>query len=218
MIKLCIFDLDGTLINSIEDLADSGNFALSEMGYPIHPVDAYKIFVGNGIPKLIERITPENHRNPETLSEIHRLFSERYKIHCLDKTKPYDGILKLIDYCKENDIKTAVLSNKADNFAKFIVSEVFIENTFDFVMGQREDIAKKPAPDGVIKILDLFSVSEEETVLMGDSDVDIITAKNAKIHSIGAAWGFRGKQELVDAGAEYTSDTPTECIDILKNF
>ncbi len=218
MIKLCIFDLDGTLINSIEDLADAGNFALSEMGYPTHDVDAYKYFVGNGIPKLIERMTPENKRTPEILSTVHKIFSERYKVHCLDKTKPYDGIIKLIEFCRENNIKTAVLSNKADNFAKFIVDTVFPEKTFDFVMGQREDIPKKPAPDGVLKILDLFSVKKEEALLMGDSDVDIITAINSGIHSIGAAWGFRGEEELKGAGAERIAFSPMEVIGILKNL
>ncbi len=218
MIKLCIFDLDGTLINSIEDLADAGNFALTEMGYPEHSVDEYKFFVGNGIPKLIERMTPENERTPEILSKVHKIFSERYQTHCLDKTKPYDGVFELIEYCRQNGIKTAVLSNKADNFAKFIVNTVFPEDTFDFVMGQTADIPKKPAPDGVFKILDLFRINKEEALLVGDSDVDIITSENAKIHSVGAAWGFRGEAELKDAGAESIAFSPIECIDILKKL
>ena len=163
-------------------------------------------------------MTPENERTPEILAKVHKVFSERYQAHCLDKTRPYDGVMELIGFCRENSIKTAVLSNKADNFAKFIVDTVFPENTFDFVMGQREDIPKKPAPDGVFKILDLFSVEKEEALLMGDSDVDIITAKNAGIHSIGAAWGFRGEAELRGAGAENIALSPTECTDILKNL
>lgn len=218
MTKLCIFDLDGTLINSLEDLADSSNFALSQMGFDTHPLEAYKHFVGNGIPKLIERMTPENKRTSEVLTELRDIFSERYNAHCLDKTKPYDGVLELIEYCHKNNIKIAVLSNKADNFAKYIVNSIFPADTFDFVMGQREDIPKKPAPDAVFKILENFSVDKSDAVIIGDSDVDMMTAKNAGIHSVGAVWGFRGKQELADAGAEFTADIPVECIEKIKKL
>ena len=220
MIRLCIFDLDGTLINSLKDLADCCNTVLADEGFPVHPLDAYRHFVGNGIPKLIERILPEGERTEEQMADIRKRFDERYQSHCLDATRPYPGIVHLLDECRTKGILLAVLSNKAEPFAKFICREIFGDKAFDAVSGQKPEVPKKPAPDGVFSILKNFDVLPEEAVLIGDSNVDILTARNAGIHSIGACWGFRGRDELELAGAEALADLPKECKNIIlaKNW
>ena len=220
MIRLCIFDLDGTLIDSLKDLADCCNWVLEEGGFPPHPQNAYRHFVGNGIPKLIERILPEEERTEEQMASFRRRFDERYRAHCLDATKPYPGVSELLHTCREKGISLAVLSNKAEPFAKFICKEIFGEQAFDAVSGQKPETPKKPAPDGVYSLLMGLHVRPEETVLVGDSNVDILTAQNAGIHSIGACWGFRGREELEQAGAESLADTPKDCQNIIftKNW
>ena len=215
MIRLCIFVLDGTLINSLKDLADCCNTVLADEGLPIHPLDAYRHFVGNGIPKLIERILPEGERTEEKMARTRERFDERYQVHCLDATKPYPGVVHLLDECRDKGILLAVLSNKADPFAKFICREIFGAKAFDAVSGQKAEVPKKPAPDGVFSLLKEFNTLPEESVLIGDSNVDILTAKNAGLHSIGACWGFRGREELKRAGAEMLADYPEECENII---
>ena len=215
VIRLCIFDLDGTLINSLKDLADCCNAVLATEGLPEHPVDAYRHFVGNGIPKLIERILPEGERTEEKMARIRVQFDERYQAHCLDDTKPYPGIVHLLGECRNKGILLAVLSNKADPFAKFICQQIFGYKAFDAVSGQKAQVPKKPAPDGVFSLLKKFHTLPEESVFIGDSNVDILTAKNAGIYSIGACWGFRGRDELEKAGADMLADDPAECENII---
>lgn len=211
MIRLCIFDLDGTLINSLQDLADSCNTVLEEDGFPVHPLDAYRYFVGNGIPKLIERILPEDERTTERMVDVRNRFDKHYQAHCLDTTGPYPGIEELLAACREEKILLAVLSNKAEPFAKLICREIFGDGIFDAVCGQKPEVPKKPAPDGVFSLLRKFAIRPEQAVLIGDSNVDILTAQNAGIHSIGACWGFRGRDELEEAGAEALASTPKDC-------
>ena len=215
MIRLCIFDLDGTLIDSLKDLADSCNGVLEEEGFPTHPLDAYRYYVGNGIPKLIERILPERERSEEKMADIRRRFDERYQVHCLDATKPYPGIMELLSECKKKEIFLALLYNKAEPFAKYICREIFKDGIFAAVVGQKPEVEKKPAPDGVFSLLKEFNIRPEEAVLIGDSNVDILTAQNAGIHSIGACWGFRGREELEQAGAEALAELPKDCQNIL---
>ena len=214
MIKLLIFDLDGTLINSIEDLALAANYALEKNGFPIHDTDKYYYFVGNGIQKLIERAVPEN-TDKDVIIKVKNDFSDYYNLHYIDKTKPYDGITTLIEDLKNKDVKTAVASNKPDVFTKIIVSH-FFENSFDFVQGQKEDIPKKPSPEIVYSILNELKISKDDAVFVGDSDVDIFTAKNSGIKSIGCLWGFRTKEELQNAGADYIIAHPNEILYILN--
>lgn len=213
MIKLVIFDLDGTLVNSIEDLADSVNLALSQNGYAQHPVDSYRKFVGNGTVKLIERALPQGTDKAEQ-ERIHAVFSEIYRSNCLNKTKPYEGILSLLSFLKQKGIKCAVASNKPDAFSKQIVHTLFGESVFDFVCGKASGCRSKPAPDIVYNIMRELGFSAHETIMIGDSDVDVITAHNAGIRCIGCEWGFRGREELTEAGAEYIVSTPQEIADI----
>lgn len=216
MYKLIIFDLDGTLVNSIYDLADAVNNSLAEMGFPIHKTDKFYRFVGDGTLKLAERALPKNERSEDNINKLHSLFSEKYNKCCLNKTKAYDGINQLITDLKSNGIKCAVASNKPDKFSKHIVHNIFGENTFDLIMGKCDGVPTKPAPDIVYNILSELKINKDETIFAGDSDVDVITAHNSGLKCIGCVWGFRGEEELKNAGADFLADKPTEIINIAK--
>lgn len=213
MKSLIIFDLDGTLINSIYDLADAVNSALAQLGYPGHEVEKYYHFVGNGTLKLCERALPEDRRSSEEIMRLHSLFSEKYEKCCLDKTKPYEGIVQLLEKLKAMGVKCAVASNKTDVFVKHIVNSLFGEDAFDYIQGKTDTVPAKPNPQILDTIIGYFGIDKSECVMAGDSDVDIITAKRCGIESIGCAWGFRGVQELSYAGAEHIAYKPE---DILK--
>ena len=212
--KLIIFDLDGTLVDSLEDLADAANYAMKQFGYPTHPTEAFRYFVGNGIPKLIERCLPEGERSPERIEEVRQVFSQYYNVHFADKTRPYDGIPELIDKLKREGVKTAVASNKADDFTCCIIDS-FFKGSFDMVRGSREGVPKKPAPDIVSHIMKELGADAEHTYFAGDSNVDMCTAKNAGVTSIGCLWGFRTKEELLEGGADFLAEKPIQIFDIL---
>ena len=212
MYQTYLFDLDGTIINSLEDLADACNYVLREAGLPEHPVEAYRYFVGNGAYKLAERMLPEKMRSPENTAEYKARFDARYNGHYLDKTKPYPGIRETLDTLKKKGAKLAVLSNKPDNFVRKICRELFGEDYFDAVCGQRDGVAKKPAPDGVFALMKELDAKPEETLFIGDSNVDMETAKNAGLKSAGVVWGFRGREELEQAGADYLVESAGELL------
>lgn len=218
MKKLIIFDLDGTLVNSIYDLADAVNDSLIELGYPTHELDKFYHFVGNGTVKLSERALPEEHRSKAEIQRLHKLFSEKYQKCCLNKTLPYDGIKQALKSLKSLGLKCAVASNKPDNFVKYIVDNLFEVNTFDIISGKREGIPPKPDPQIIAEILRQLKIDRQDTVFAGDSDVDVITAHNANIPCIGCVWGFRGQQELIKAGADYLAATPLNISEIVKNI
>ncbi len=215
LIKLAIFDLDGTLVNSLEDLADAVNYALRKNGFPEHETDEYRYLVGNGLAILIKRALPDGFCNEETETAIKSDFDFYYNNHYCSKTKPYDGILELLKTLKENGIKLAVASNKPDTFAKIIV-EHFFKDTFDFVSGKTDSIPKKPAPDIVFKIIEELGVDKKNCIFAGDSDVDVLTAKNAGIISAGCLWGFRDFDELNKAGADYILSKPCEMLEVFN--
>lgn len=216
MYKAVIFDLDGTLINSLDDLADAVNYGLNKMKLPPYPTEAYKKFVGSGAIKLCERALKGKAENQDAVNTLHSYFSEYYDVHCLDKSAPYPGIPELISKLKDLGIRMAVASNKPDEFTNFIIKKMFPENTFSVVFGKRPSRDVKPAPDIVYDIIDKLCIPKDEIFLAGDSDIDIITAKNAGIKSVGCTWGFRGKSELIAAGADYTVDFPEEIIKFFK--
>ena len=208
MYKVAIFDLDGTLLNTLKDLADACNFALRSHGFSEHQIDEYKYFLGNGVYKLVERALPMDKKDGETVDKVLTEFKKYYEKHKSDFTKPYDGIEELLIALKEAGIKTAVVSNKPHEFAVEIVERYF-GKSFDIVFGKREGYLAKPDPTTVIETLNHFKCKKEEAVYIGDSDVDMFTGKNAGLFSIGAAWGFRGAEELSAAGADkivYTSE------------
>ena len=208
MYKVAIFDLDGTLLDTLKDLADACNFALRSYGFPEHQIEEYKYFLGNGVYKLVERALPMDKKDGETVDKVLTEFKKYYEKHKSDFTKPYDGIEELLIALKETGIKTAVVSNKPHEFAVEIVERYFAKS-FDIVFGKREGYLAKPDPTTVIETLNHFKCKKEEAVYIGDSDVDMFTGKNAGLFSIGVAWGFRGAEELSAAGADkivYTSE------------
>ncbi|MBR2455392.1 MAG: HAD family hydrolase [Clostridia bacterium] len=201
MINTIVFDLDGTLLNTLEDLKDSVNFALERQGYPLRDLGEIRSFVGNGIRLLMERAVPEN-TPAETFEICFKDFCDYYKIHMEDKTAPYDGINDMLTNIKKAGFKTAIVTNKADFAAQDLCKRMFGEN-IDFVVGSSDDRPNKPAPDGVFYALEKLNSKIENTVFVGDADTDILTAKNANLPSIGVLWGFRDREVIEEAGAEY---------------
>ena len=216
MYKTVIFDLDGTLLDTLEDLADACNYALSECGFPIHQVEKYRKFVGDGKYKLIQRVIPENKKTPETLNKVLSVYDEYYEKHMMDKTKPYCGIIELLDGLNEKGLKLAVVSNKPHEFATKVV-KTFFGDRLQLVLGQRVNFPTKPDPAIVFEVFKNFKVTPDECIYVGDSNVDIMTAKNAGIKSIGVAWGFRGKDELEAEGADFIASTAEELGELILN-
>lgn len=216
MIKLLIFDLDGTILNTLDDLADSMNYTLAHFNLPTHQTEKYKTFVGNGMAKLTHRALPENLRTDEYEKRVLDFFMDYYSKHSLDKTAPYENILQLLNNLKERRIKLAVVTNKAHT-AAIKICEHFFGDIFDIVIGQSDKFKTKPAPDSVNFVLNTLGVSANESLFIGDSNVDMQTAHNAEIKSIGVLWGFRSKEELINAGADYTVCTPQEIYDIVRS-
>lgn len=212
--KAIIFDLDGTLVNSIYDIADSMNTVLKSYNYPTHDYEAYKIFVGSGIKSLVVKALPETHNNEE---QVKRCFDEMmviYKDNCTNKTKAYDGIIELLDQLKAKDIKLAVLSNKADAYTKIVVSTLF-PNYFNPILGLKKEADKKPSPIAALEISKTLNINTNQIIFVGDTDVDMQTASNANMHAVGVLWGFRKQDELIANGAKHILKHPSELLDIL---
>lgn len=211
--KYVIFDLDGTILDTLDDLADAANAALKACGFPERTRDEVRLFVGNGIRKLIERAVPKG-TSEEDIVKTHEAFTAYYSVHCKDKTKPYKGIPELVKALKANGIRSAVVSNKADYGVKALCEEYF-EGLFDMSVGEREGIRKKPAPDSVFEAMRIMGADKAETVYIGDSDVDVMTAQNSGIDCIGVSYGFRGREFLEAHGAKVIADTVDELYEIL---
>ncbi len=206
-----IFDLDGTILATLDDLADSLNYALIKNNLPKRSLEEVRLFVGNGIRKLMERGVPCN-TEISVIDSVHSDFTEYYKKHCSDKTKPYDRILNMLENLKEKGIKLAVLSNKADYAVRDLCDKYFA-GYFDEVAGEKDGIPKKPAPDGVFEIIKKIGVTPNTCVYIGDSEVDIITAKNSGLDCIAVDWGFRDRNVLIDAGALIIVSSPEKLFD-----
>jgi len=217
--KLAIFDLDGTLLATLEDLASSVNRALTRHGYPTHPVEAFLQFVGNGVTKLIERALPEDVRtDSEILNKVIATYQQEYAIHYLDETKPYDGIRELLESLHAMDVKLAVLSNKPHDKTNEMTRHFFGDLPFAAIHGGRPGVKLKPDPASITEILDLVGADTAHTFYMGDSDVDMFTANNAGVFAAAALWGFRSMEELRAAGADALCKTPYDAIDCAKTF
>lgn len=212
--KLVIFDLDGTLLNTINDLATSTNYALRKFGYPEHEPADYRYFVGNGITKLVERALPEWARHEEQITQVKAEFVAYYSVHKSDLTVPYPGISELLEKLQQQQIKLAVASNKFDQATGELVHHYFGDRLFSIVLGQREGIPVKPNPAIVNDILEQTGVSRDEVLYVGDSGVDMQTARNAGVKSVGVTWGFRSRQELEENGALFVADQPAEILKI----
>lgn len=203
--KLVIFDLDGTILDTLEDLSISLNHALSVNGFPERTYDEARRFVGNGIRKLIERAVPEN-TSAEDTDKVYNDFHRHYSEHSADHTRPYDGINDLLERLKKNGIITAVVSNKADYAVQDLCKKYF-NGLFDYIAGEKSGVRRKPYPDAVIAVLEKFGVSGDQAVYIGDSEVDILTAANACIDSVIVDWGFRDREMLEENGASLIVST-----------
>lgn len=202
MYELAIFDLDGTLLDTISDLSTACNVALETFGYPRHSEETYKTYVGNGIYKLVERSLPLEARKEENVLRVKEVFDAYYKAHSLDQTKPYEGIINLLKNLKSKGISCGVVTNKAHPYAVELVN-LFFRDLIEHTVGQREGIPTKPHPQGVLEMMTYFKVPREACIYIGDSNVDMQTAQAAKLESIGVLWGFRSREELIQAGATY---------------
>ena len=201
--RLAIFDLDGTLLDTVADLANATNQALAQCGYPTHPTDAYYQFVGNGINKLFFRALPEEARTEENVMRIRSLFVPYYNEHNADDSRPYPGVSELLRTLQAQGVQVAVASNKYQQATAKLVGHFFPDIRFAAVYGQREGVAIKPDPAVVADILNDTGISRADTIYIGDSGVDMQTARNAEVESIGVSWGFRSVEELIDNGAEH---------------
>lgn len=214
MIKAIFFDLDGTLADSLLDLATSCNYALAKHGYNTHETEKYKYFVGDGMQKLIERILPEEYRTEELRTQVFNTFWSHYTAHYYDNTVAYKGIYELIAALKEKNYIIAVISNKADEMCQAVVNKLF-PNTFDLVCGKLENYPTKPDPALFNLLTQKLGVTAAECVIVGDSGMDMKTAVNSGTVGVGVLWGFREKEELLQNGARYIIKNPLELIDIL---
>lgn len=212
MIKLIIFDLDGTLLNTLEDLADSANYILQQHHYPTHPVEAYRYFVGNGIPKLIERILPEDKKRGSEYDLCLKEFLEYYQKHMADKTHPYKGITEVLEHFQSRGIKLAVATNKVHTAVAPLMSDYFPTIRFDVMMGQRSGVPVKPDPQIVYDIMKEAGCGAQDTFYAGDTAVDVQTAHNAGLRVIGLLWGYRPRKELEEAGADFIIETPKDLL------
>ncbi len=214
MKKLVIFDLDGTLLNTIADLAQSTNHALRTLGYPTHEEAAYNFMVGNGIDKLFERALPEGEKSKENVLRVRKEFVPYYDAHNADKSRPYPGIPELLEQLQAQGLQLAVASNKYQAATRKLVARYFPEIRFAAVFGQREGINVKPDPAIVEEILSITGVSKQDVLYVGDSGVDMQTAINAGVASCGVAWGFRPRTELEGFNPDYIVEKAEEIADI----
>ena len=211
--KAVIFDMDGTILNTLEDLKNATNYSLRQFGMPERSLEEVRIFVGNGIRKLVERAVPAG-TPKEKIDQILDVFLEYYEIHSADNTSPYPGILELVEKLKKSGIKTAVSTNKADVPAQELGREYF-NGIFDLIVGQQDGLKVKPAPDSVNKILSILDIQKKDAIYIGDSDVDVQTAKNSGLDFIGVSWGFRGREFLEKNGAKNIVDNANEILDLV---
>ena len=217
MIKAVLFDLDGTLADSLIDLADGVNRAIASKGFPTHEVEAFKYFVGDGIPKMIERALPEENRDAETVNEIKNIFLPYYAIHYADNTYAYEGMPELVNNLKSQGFIVAVVTNKEQNMANEVVTSLY-GDVFDLIFGKRDGIPAKPDPTAALMAMEELGVKPEECVFIGDSGMDVATAVNSGAVPVGELWGFRKKDELLANGAKYIIKKPQELLDIIKEL
>ena len=213
--KLIIFDLDGTLLDTLQDLGDSCNAILQRFGYPIHQLPAYKKFVGNGVQKLIERALPEYARTTEIIATLLTAFKSYYEEQTVSHTRPYIGIVSLLEMLKSSGYLISVASNKYHEAVIPLMEKYFPTIAFDLVLGHRTGHPAKPDPDIVLDTLRTLGIAKENCYYVGDSSVDMDTANNAGVTAIGVTWGFRDETELRQHGAKHIIHIPQELLDVV---
>lgn len=212
--KAVLFDLDGTLVDSVADIADSMNKVLENRNLPTHSYEVINDFIGSGLKNLVGKALPETHKNEGTIQSFFEEMVSEYRENCTNKTSPYNGIVDLLDELRSRNIKLAVLSNKADELTKKIGLSLF-PDYFDIVMGLKSEATKKPNPVAAIEISKDLGVAPEEILYVGDSGIDMQTAKNANMYAVGVLWGYRPKEELLAEGAQSIINHPLELLELL---
>jgi phosphoglycolate phosphatase len=213
--KAIIFDLDGTLLNTIGDLMDSMNLALGERGYPPHNETEYKLFVGNGMRKLTERALGGTDADEGTIVSVLNAFMSHYARLQREKTRPYDGIPETLETLKKRGLRLAVLSNKADINTRSVIDWFFPTHPFEMAVGQREGVPAKPDPTAALAMAAEMGLKPEEILYIGDSSVDMKTANSAGMYALGVLWGFRSREELIENGAKQLIERPEQILDIV---
>lgn len=216
MIKLVIFDLDGTLLYTLEDLADSCNYLLRKHQLPEHPLDSFRYFVGNGIKKLVERALPEEKRTETFIESFFQEMIAYYDLHKEDKTRPYPQIVETLEALQQRGIMLGVASNKVNQAMAPLMAHYFPSIRFTSVLGQREGIPIKPDPQIVFDIMEATGVTQEETLYVGDTGVDMDTAHGANVPAVGVLWGFRDRKELEGHQAEFIISQPEELLGFVE--
>lgn len=217
-IELAIFDLDGTLIDSMGDLADSMNAVLSDLGHPVHPRDAYRFMVGDGIVKLVQRALPAEAVADADISEVVQKMRNEYSTRWTATTRPYPEIPTLLTELDRRQILSCVLSNKPDGPTRKIVGELFPDTPFAIVRGALDGVPLKPDPTAALALIADLEIDASRTVFIGDTSIDMETGRRAGLRRVGVTWGFRDADELVDSGAEDISDHPLRILDILETW
>lgn len=212
--KGIIFDLDGTLVNSLEDISDAMNTVLKGLNYPTHTYDTYQYFIGSGLRNLVSKALPATNNSDEQIDICFECMVNEYREMCTLKTKPYEGIIELLENLTSQNIKMAVFSNKADELTKKIATEIF-PNSFDTAVGLSTEELKKPNPFEALEISKKWNLKPEEILFVGDSDIDMQTAINANMFPVGVTWGYRTEEELKNSGAKVVINNASELIEIL---
>jgi phosphoglycolate phosphatase len=215
--RAVLFDLDGTLLDTLEDLADSMNHVLRQRALAEHPVDAYKHYIGDGIETLVRRVLPEGCTTPALLKECAEAMRTEYGRRWAEKTRPYPGVPELLDALSARGIPAAVLSNKPDDFTRLCVAKLLPRWQFAVVQGARPGLARKPDPAAALDIARHFRLEPAEIVYLGDTNTDMQTAVAAGMYPVGALWGFRSAEELVTSGAAVLIERPIDLVDIIVN-
>ena len=210
--KGLIFDLDGTLLDTLEDLAKASNTTLEYFGFPVHPVDAYRYFVGEGLKILMQRIVPGDDATDEQLAEYMKKFTDIYSQTWNVHSVPYEGIIEMLRSLSDTGLQLAILSNKPHDFTALCAKTFFPDNTFAFVYGQRDGIAKKPDPAGALEIAEKMGLDASEILYVGDTATDMQTGNSAGMKTIGVEWGFRDRAELENNNAWKIISTPAEVL------
>lgn len=213
MYKAVIFDLDGTLLNTLDDLAGAVNYALNTCGYPPHTKEDVRRFIGNGVIKLMQRATPDKISQAD-FDKCFEVFRTYYLEHMTDNTKPYNGIKELLQSLKQHGIKSAVVSNKLHAGVVGLCNDYFADG-ITCAFGVENESERKPSPANVLKAFKKLGISKDEAIYVGDSEVDVMTAKNSELDCIGVTWGFRDKHELIESGARFIVNAPSEILDIV---
>lgn len=212
-----LFDLDGTLLDTLTDIADSANAALTQLGFPTHPVEAYRYYVGDGSDCLIRRVLPKAHSDEETVKKCHQVTLDEYTQRWAVNTRPYPGIVELLSELEKRGIPKAILSNKHDHFTQMTVARLLPEHSFHIVRGALPSVPIKPDPTAALQIAGEMNISPSRFLYLGDTNTDMQTAKAAGMFAAGVLWGFRSAEELAANGAKILLKTPDDVLNLLDS-